>query len=76
MITNIGFNRNDATHTIGKSKFAIMPSYELLFPIKHPEIIRVCENFDMIDFDISFSYLSLHKRVIKKIYRMYEKYMQ
>ena len=76
MITNIGFNRNDATHTIGESKFATMPSYELLFPIKHPEIIRVCENFDMIDFDISFSYLSLYKRVIKKIYRMYEKYMQ
>lgn len=40
MIENIGFNRADATHTTGKSKFEDMKTYEISFPLLHPHKIE------------------------------------
>lgn len=36
LISNIGFNRSDATHTGGESDLANLPVCPLSFPLKHP----------------------------------------
>ena len=69
MITNIGFNRNDATHTIGESKFATMPSYELAFPLKHPSAFKPNTTMDHISFGITFTPLSILARIKRKLHR-------
>lgn len=71
MIANIGFNRSDATHTTGESKFATMPSYDIIFPLKHPSTITHNAIMDQISFDISFTPLSIVARIIRKIRRYF-----
>ena len=66
MVKNIGFNRDDAAHTQGNSKFATMPSYEIAFPLSHPKKIAPNTYFDTIDFDIVFSKVSIIKRIKTK----------
>lgn len=67
MITNIGFNRNDATHTTGESKFATMPSYDIVFPLKHPNSTQRNKQLDAANFEIIFDVSPLHKRIVNKI---------
>lgn len=67
MITNIGFNRNDATHTTGDSKFASMPRYELAFPLKHPSKVGIHDEFDRLNFCIVFGWMPFHRRILSKM---------
>ena len=67
MIANIGFNRSDATHTTGDSKFATMPSYDIVFPLKHPNAITPNIVMDHISFAITFTPLSILVRIARKI---------
>lgn len=67
MITNIGFNRDDATHTTGESKFATMPSYELVFPLKHPRSTKINKKLDIANFEIIFDMPPLHTRIQRKL---------
>ncbi|WP_290944906.1 methyltransferase FkbM [Helicobacter sp.] len=67
MIANIGFNRSDATHTTGDSKFATMPSYDIVFPLKHPNAITPNIVMDYISFAITFTPLSILVRIARKI---------
>lgn len=39
LVKNIGFNREDATHTKFRSKFAEIMVDPIMFPLKHPEFI-------------------------------------
>lgn len=75
MIANIGFNRADATHTLGESKFAFMPTYELCFPLTHPQTILQDKELDRVDFHICSYIPPLYKRIIPKIKRLYKKYV-
>lgn len=74
MISNIGFNRVDAAHTTGDSKFVSMPSYELCFPLTHPKTIKQNSKLDKANFHIIFNTLPLHKRILVKLKRTYKKY--
>ncbi|WP_300446865.1 hypothetical protein [Helicobacter mastomyrinus] len=76
MISNIGFNRTDATHTTGDSKFATMPSYELHFPLTHPRTIEQNKTLDTINFHIIFSTMPLYKRIIRKFKYLYKHYFK
>lgn len=67
MIANIGFNRDDATNTTGESKFAIMPSYEIAFPLKHPNDIQINTKLDTTSFEVAFAPLPLHTRILRKV---------
>lgn len=69
MIQNIGFNRADAAHTMGDSKFASMPSYELHFPLIHPREISQNKALDKINFHITFAPKPFLKRAINKLSR-------
>lgn len=70
MIQNIGFNRDDATHTTGDSKFATMKVYELDFPLKHPQEIIQNKHIDSINFKICFAPPNILVRIINKILRI------
>jgi len=69
MIKNIGFNRADAAHTTGDSKFAKMPSYELHFPLIHPREIAQHKALDKLNFLITFAKKPLINRAINKLSR-------
>ncbi len=71
MIKNIGFNRKDAAHTHGDSKFATMPSYELSFPLTHPSHIAPNPALDSLNFTITFALPCLAKRVVRKVYKIF-----
>ena len=66
MIKNIGFNRDDATHTTGESKYQNMPIYEIDFPLNHPQKIERNKNLDMANYKIIAS-PNIFKRIINKI---------
>ncbi|RDU58619.1 methyltransferase FkbM [Helicobacter sp. MIT 99-5507] len=68
MIKNIGFNRDDATHTTGESKYQNMPIYEICFPLNHPDKIQRNQNLDMANYKIIAS-PNIFKRIINKIKR-------
>lgn len=55
MIRNIGFNREDATHTIGDSIFATMLSYDTNFPLITPSHIKANEKIDRAIFEGVFN---------------------
>ncbi|STQ85715.1 methyltransferase FkbM [Helicobacter muridarum] len=55
MIRNIGFNRDDATHTKDESIFATLPNYELKFPLVAPSQISVDEKIDKAIFEGVFN---------------------
>ncbi|WP_394986579.1 methyltransferase FkbM [uncultured Helicobacter sp.] len=70
MIQNIGFNRQDAAHTQGDSKFARMPSYDLIFPLTHPRHIAPNPALDSLNFSLVFEMPSLLRRVVRKIQKI------
>lgn len=69
MIKNIGFNRDDATHTSGESKFQDMNTYEIHFPLKHPNKIERNKQIDMANYKI-ISTPNILKRIINKIIKI------
>lgn len=72
MISNIGFNRDDATHTHGESKFACMATHEITFPLIHPKIIAPNHAIDKKNFTIVFDQGTLVKRVVRKIRKIWK----
>lgn len=70
MIQNIGFNRLDSTNTTGDSHLSQMPSYELHFPLKHPNFIQQNKELDRIDFHIVFNTLTFLQRIRCKILKV------
>lgn len=73
MIANIGFNRSDATHTTGESKFATMPSYDIVFPLKHPSNIQRNKQLDATNFEIIFDIPPLHAKIQRKLKKIFLK---
>lgn len=69
MIHNIGLNHNDATHTIGESKFENMKIYPTKAPIKHCDAIRRNIALDKKDFYTCFYGGNIFLRAIKKLLR-------
>lgn len=69
MIKNIGFNRDDATHTNGESKFQYMNAYDLDFPLKHPDTMERNKAIDMANYKI-ISSPNILKRIINKILKI------
>ncbi len=65
MIQNIGFNREDATHTTGESRFQNMATYELHFPLIHPH--KIMRNIALDRANFRILYISLAKRVYLKL---------
>lgn len=65
LISNIGFGRDDATHTKGISEDADLPRGEILFPLTHPQIMEVNHIADTYS-DTRCFRTPLHKRLIKK----------
>lgn len=74
MIKNIGFNREDATNTKGESKFAKMAVYELVFPLKHPKMIKQDRMLDSANFDIVLSPPNIIFRILRKLARIFKLY--
>lgn len=76
MIDNIGFDRSDATHTSGESKYQNMRTYEPHFPLKHPAIIERNawldgRNYRIIRQPSRFArILTLPFRAVRKIWRI------
>lgn len=70
MVQNIGFNRDDATHTKGDSKFARMNVYELEFPLRIPSAIQQNKKLDWIAFKISYLPPNIFIRICKKILKI------
>lgn len=70
MITNIGLNRSDATNTKQWSKFCEMKTYELNFPIRHPNIIKRNIFLDKKNFITTTKNTPLWLLIINKIYRI------
>lgn len=68
MIKNIGFNRDDATHTTGESKYQDMRIYSLIFPLKHPKKISRNVDLDKKNYKI-IGIPSLYLRIFNKILR-------
>jgi len=66
LVTNIGFDRPDATNTKGASGIGNLTSYEIKFPLMYPTLV---ENW--LEFDASltqrYSTPSLRKRIARKI---------
>ncbi|GAD19053.1 hypothetical protein [Helicobacter fennelliae] len=73
MIQNIGFNREDSTHTTGDSRFANMTAYELSFPLIHPPQITQDIYLDKVDFHVLFAPKHIIVRAIKKAIRITKK---
>lgn len=70
MISNIGFNRADAAHTTGDSKFAYMPQEEMHFPLTHPQYIAQDKALDKENFLIVFNQPTLLYRILRKVYKL------
>lgn len=70
MISNIGFNRDDATHTHGESKFACMATHEITFPLIHPNTIAPNRVIDKKNFTIVFDQGILARRIMRKIWKL------
>ena len=46
LVTNIGFNRSDATHSLGNSPLANVLAHSLEFPMKMPPRISINQDYD------------------------------
>lgn len=71
MIINIGLNRKDATNTKQWSKYEKMNSYDINFPLKHPNTIKRNVFLDKKNFVITTQNTPLWLLVINKIYRIF-----
>lgn len=81
LITNIGFNANNSTHTdVEDFPLAELPSYELTFPLRNNKI-KVSKKYDAYFNSFfqtskpssSFNLLSFPKKTAKKIYNKFIK---
>lgn len=73
MVQNIGLNRTDATNTKQWSKYEEMKTYEINYPIKHPQEIKRNVFLDKINFIITTKNTPFWLKVINKIYRIFFK---
>lgn len=72
MISNIGFNRKDATHTKEYSKFQKLEIKQQKFPLKHPKEKILNYNIDYQNFKITFFQRSnLILRLFEKFKRLF-----
>lgn len=69
LIVNIGLNRSDAAHTTSESKFENMPTYEIDFPLIHPQEVKRNIELDKANFKAVFAPANLAVRVINKLCR-------
>jgi len=66
LISNIGFNRGDATHTGGESDLANLPREPMRFPLAHPH--GVFRNIQANQFsEVKCFQVPIIKRVRKKL---------
>lgn len=65
LVKNIGFNRPDATHTSGPTKWSLLPLEQIVFPLKHP--MRPTENFKYDKLRKNYVAPSLQRRVLQKL---------
>ena len=70
MICNIGIGRLDATHTSSASKFNNMQTFEINFPLIHPNTIIRNKSLDEENFRIVFQPPMFFVRLLKKIYKI------
>lgn len=73
MINNIGFNRDDATHTKDESKFQDMKVYDMHLPIQHPDHVDRNTHLDRLCTQILYKKEKRKFRSIKKIYKKISK---
>jgi hypothetical protein len=60
LISNIGFDRDDATHTTGSGDESNLPIFNMQFPLKHPAFVLITGVND------EFEFKKLNKRSIFK----------
>lgn len=65
LISNIGFDRVDATHTTGRSDESNLPFFNMQFPLKHPKYILITGGNDDFEFK-KLNKRSVFKRAISK----------
>lgn len=73
MVQNIGLNRTDATNTKQWSKYEEMKTYEMNYPIIHPQEIKRNVLLDKKNFIITTKNTPFWLKVINKIYRIFFK---
>jgi hypothetical protein len=65
LISNIGFNRLDATHTTGSEAESNLPTLNIQFPLKHPAFHLINYANDQFEFK-KLNKRSIFKRVVGK----------
>ena len=65
LISNIGFGRPDATHTLANSKEANLPTEAMMFPLIHPLVLVVNTAADNFEYK-KFLYQSILSRAYNK----------
>jgi hypothetical protein len=68
LITNIGYFREDATHTSGGGKFANLPSKSIPLPLTHPKDVKQNIMFDRLESN-DYSVPNIFARYLKRILR-------
>lgn len=71
LISNIGFMRADATHTVGDSQVANMPTCEMIFPLVHPGSIKPNRGADAFTRLHQFSKGPILPRIMRRLKRMF-----
>ena len=72
LISNIGFDRVDATHTVGKADESNLSVSNMQFPLKHPIFFLISGVNDEFEFK-KFNKRSIFKRVISKAMALIKK---
>lgn len=68
LISNIGFGEDMSTHTKRKGKFSFMQTYEMEFPLMHPESIAANGKSDLLTQKNNYQFFRFFvSRFIKKI---------
>ena len=73
LISNIGFGRDDATHTQIITEEANMPTSPILFPLVHPSFIVVNKEVDDFYYR-TIIHRSIYKRLRNKIKRIFHEF--
>lgn len=76
MIQNIGFNRSDATHTRGGSKFENMKTYKIQKPLTHPTKIARSQWMDIRNFEIVAKQQPITLLIVKRISRIFQTFIK
>jgi hypothetical protein len=72
LISNIGFDRIDATHTTGSADESNLPTFNMQFPLNHPKYILINGDNDKFEFK-KLNKRSIFKRVINKSFATIKK---